>query len=118
MLTELHKDMLDEIERLKAAQPAVQDLPFGVGGGLAAIKTLLSRDPCVHANTAIEMIDVILKGHPAAQPAVPLTPAWIKALAKEVSETPETDFEMIELVVRKVEAEHGITVAPEKGGVK
>jgi hypothetical protein len=55
-----------------AAQPApVQDLPFGVGGGLVAIKTLLSRDPCVHANTAIEMIDAILKEHPAAQPAVP-----------------------------------------------
>jgi hypothetical protein len=47
----------------------VQDLPFGVGGGLVAIKTLLSRDPCVHANTAIEMIDAILKKHPAAQPA-------------------------------------------------
>jgi hypothetical protein len=52
-------------------EPApVQDLPFGVGGGLVAIKTLLGRDPCVHANTAIEMIDVILKEHPAAQPAV------------------------------------------------
>jgi hypothetical protein len=35
---------------------------------LVAIKTLLSRDPCVHANTAIEMVDAILKGHPAAQP--------------------------------------------------
>jgi hypothetical protein len=41
-------------------------LPLGVGGGLVAIKTLLSRDPCVHANTAIEMIDAILKEHPAA----------------------------------------------------
>jgi hypothetical protein len=52
-------------------EPApVQDLPFGVGGGLVAIKTLLGRDPCVHANTAIEMIDAILKEHPAAQPAV------------------------------------------------
>jgi len=46
---------------------AVQSLPFGVGGGLVAIKTLLSRDPCVHANIAIEMIDAILKEHPAAQ---------------------------------------------------
>jgi hypothetical protein len=52
-------------------EPApVRDLPFGVGGGLVAIKTLLGRDPCVHANTAIEMIDAILKKHPAAQPAV------------------------------------------------
>jgi hypothetical protein len=45
-------------------------LPFGVGGGLVAVKTLLSRDPCVHANTAIEMIDAILKEHPVARPAV------------------------------------------------
>jgi hypothetical protein len=60
-----------EIKRLKAAQPApVQDLPFGVGGGLVAIKTLLGRDPCVHANMAIEMIDAILKEHPAAHPGV------------------------------------------------
>jgi NAD-dependent dihydropyrimidine dehydrogenase PreA subunit len=51
-------------------QEPVQDLPFGVGGGLVAIKTLLGRDPCVHANTAIEMIDAILKEHPAAQPDV------------------------------------------------
>jgi hypothetical protein len=48
---------------------AVQSLPSGVSGGLVAIKTLLSRDPCVHANIAIEMIDAILKEHPAAQPA-------------------------------------------------
>jgi hypothetical protein len=46
----------------------LQDLPFGIGGGLVAIKTLLGRDPCVHANVAIEMIDAILKEHPAAQP--------------------------------------------------
>jgi hypothetical protein len=64
----------DVVTRLKdyATPPAapVQDLPFGVGGGLVAIKTLLGRDPCVHANTAIEMIDAILKEHSAAQPAV------------------------------------------------
>ena len=61
------------------AQPApVHDLPFGVGGGLVAIKTLLSRDPCVHANTAIEMIDAILKEHPAVQPAPVREPvAWM-----------------------------------------
>jgi hypothetical protein len=58
----------------QALAAPVQDLPFGVGGGLVAIKTLLSRDPCIHANTAIEMIDAILKEHSAAQPApVPLT---------------------------------------------
>jgi hypothetical protein len=52
-------------------EPApVQGLPFGVGGGLVAIRTLLSRELCIHANTAIGMIDAILKEHPAAQPAV------------------------------------------------
>ncbi len=55
----------DAIKQALAAP--VQNLPFGVSGGLVAIKTLLSRDPCVHANTAIEMIDAILKEHPAAK---------------------------------------------------
>jgi hypothetical protein len=59
-------------------------LPFGVGGGLVAIKTLLSRDPCVHANTAIEMIDAILKEHPAAQRQfVGLTDEEVYPLANE-----------------------------------
>jgi hypothetical protein len=75
-----HADMKAKWDKTTppAAQPApVQDLPFGVGGGLVAIKTLLSRDPCVHANTAIEMIDAILKEHPAAQPAPVQEPvAW------------------------------------------
>ena len=68
------------ITAIKQARSApVQSLPFGVGGGLVAIKTLLSRDPCVHANTAIEMIDAILKEHPAAQPAPVQEPvAWRK----------------------------------------
>ncbi len=48
----------------------VQGLPFGVGGGLVAIKTLLSRDPCAHATVAIQMIDAILKEHPAKEPTV------------------------------------------------
>jgi hypothetical protein len=48
-----------------ATPPAapVQPLPFGVGGGLVAIKTLLSRDPCAHATVAIQMIDAILAEH-------------------------------------------------------
>lgn len=41
----------------------VQSLPFGVGGGLVAIKALLSRDPCAHATVAIQMIDAILAEH-------------------------------------------------------
>jgi hypothetical protein len=62
------KNRDSELNAIKQARSApVQSLPFGVGGGLVAIKTLLSRDPCVHANTAIEMIDAILKEHPAAQ---------------------------------------------------
>jgi hypothetical protein len=63
----------------------VQDLPFGVGGGLVAIKTLLSRDPCVHANTAIEMIDAILKEHPAAQRQ------WVGLTDEERLEAAEID---------------------------
>lgn len=52
-----------------ASQPTpMQHLPFSVGGGLVAVKMLLSRDPCIHANTAIEMIDAILKQQPV-QPA-------------------------------------------------
>lgn len=35
--------------------------------GLAAIKSLLSRDPCIHANTAIQMIDAMLAEQPAQQ---------------------------------------------------
>jgi hypothetical protein len=63
------REHMAEIKRLKAAQPApVQDLPFGVGGGLVAIKTLLGRDPCVHANTAIEMIDAMLAAEPQPVP--------------------------------------------------
>lgn len=49
----------------KAEQTA---LPFGIGGGLVAIKTLLSRDPCAHAKTAIEMIDAMLAEQPAPVP--------------------------------------------------
>jgi hypothetical protein len=50
----------------------------------------------------------------AAQPAVPLTPEWIGAFVEELRDTPVpgTDFGLVELVVRKVEAAHGIT----KGG--
>jgi hypothetical protein len=58
----------EALDKAKQARSApVQNLPFGVGGGLVAIKTLLSRDPCAHANTAIEMIDAILATPPAAQ---------------------------------------------------
>lgn len=64
MLTQLHAEMLAALSE----QPA--QLPFGVGGGLVAIKMLLSRDPCVHANTAIQMIDAILAEQPAQQEPV------------------------------------------------
>ena len=56
-------EAIDAIKQALAAP--VQSLPFGVSGGLVAIKTLLSRDPCVHANTAIEMINAILAEQPA-----------------------------------------------------
>lgn len=67
-LLTMYASAKEEIERLQSALE-VQPLPFGVGGGLVAIKTLLSRDPCAHANTAIQMIDAILAGTaPLAQP--------------------------------------------------
>ena len=78
----------------------VQDLPFGVGGGLVAIKTLLSRDPCVHANTAIEMIEAILKEHTAAQPAVPdaMTSADIQEHIEYVAGWNECRQAMLEMM--------------------
>ena len=92
------------ITAIKQALAApVQDLPFGVGGGLVAIKTLLSRDPCVHANTAIEMIDAILKEHPAAQPAVPLTEPQRKAIYDAVQ-----GLDVMKAILM-TEAAHGIT---------
>ena len=58
-------------------------LPFGVGGGLVAIKTLLSRDPCAHANTAIQMIDAILAEQPASYKIRMDLPASISSEAIE-----------------------------------
>ena len=59
--------------KLYTTPPAapVQSLPFGVGGGLVAIKTLLSRDPCAHATVAIQMIDAILAEHPPQKANTP-----------------------------------------------
>jgi hypothetical protein len=80
-------------------------LPFGVGGGLVAIKTLLSRDPCVHANTAIGMIDAILKEHPAAPPAAQRQ--WVGLTDEELKDIElgchKTLFGKIE-AMQKVEA--------------
>ena len=89
------------------AQPApVQDLPFGVGAGLVAIKTLLSRDPCAHANTAIEMIDAILNSHPAAQPALkPLTDEYLETMAEQY--VTNCYFDTLKFA-RAIEAAHGI----------
>jgi hypothetical protein len=66
----------------QALAAPVQPLPFGIGGGLIAIKTLLSRDPCVHANTAIEMLDAILAAPPAAQRQ------WAGLTDEEIDKTP------------------------------
>jgi len=63
------------VQRMQATQPAAQpaapEAPQGIGGALVAIKTLLSRDPCAHANTAIAMVDEALKlaGKTPAQPS-------------------------------------------------
>lgn len=63
-------------------------LPFGVGGGLVAIKTLLSRDPCAHANLAIEMIDAILAEHPTQ---VDIRNATLEEIATKIGKMPFGD---------------------------
>ena len=80
-----------------------QPLPFGVGGGLVAIKTLLSRDPCGHASTAIQMIDAILAEHPAQRK--PLTGAQIAAIDDEIMKSPRGYCIKF---ARAIEAAHGI----------
>jgi hypothetical protein len=119
---EFHDRKNKAISAIKQALAApVQDLPFGLGGGLVAIKTLLGRDPCVHANTAIGMIDAILKEHPSAQPAVPLTDEQAKKLLKDSDllemfenigwySAPLKGFNKNGLaLIRTIEAAHGIT---------
>jgi hypothetical protein len=107
------REHMAEIKRLKAAQPApVQDLPFGVGGGLVAIKTLLSRDPCVHANTAIEMIDAILKEHPVApKPWVGLSEEEVEAYDDwadfQVGCGRQTLFDMVRDIEAKLREKNG-----------
>jgi hypothetical protein len=74
-MPEIHRlvELVRADEKARMAEQPAQTLPFGVGGGLVAIKTLLSRDPCVHANTAIQMIDAILAEQPAQRTWVGLT---------------------------------------------
>jgi hypothetical protein len=59
-ISKYEKD-IGPIEKAGPVAHPSKALPFGVGGGLQAIKTLLGRDPCAHANTAIAMIDEIIK---------------------------------------------------------
>lgn len=54
------------VERLEALAEQPAD-PFGIGGGLVAIKNLLSRDPCAHAKVATAMINAMLTEQPAQQ---------------------------------------------------
>jgi hypothetical protein len=60
------------------------------------------------------MIDTILKEHPAAQPAVPLTDEQIRWHWSN-AHNDTTDRMAFEVFARAIEAAHGITVAPEKG---
>lgn len=72
-------------------QPA---LPFGIGDGLVAVKTLLSRDPCAHAKTAIEMIDAMLTEQPA--------PKWMGArFDSALHEQPAQQQEIDELTAQR-----------------
>ena len=58
-------------------EASAKGLPFPVGGALTSIKTLLERDPCSHAKTAIAMIDAILLHGCAAQPVTVQEPEAI-----------------------------------------
>jgi hypothetical protein len=88
-----------EAEQALTAQlneAAAKGLPFPVGGALTSIKTLLERDPCSHAKTAIAMIDAILLHGCAAQPVTvqnlsrlePFVHGLGKAILRELMGTP------------------------------
>ena len=91
-------DLQAEVERLKAAQPA---LPPMYASGLVAIKTLLNRDPCAHAKLAIEMIDAMLAADPQPVPVKtyhagkpwPVAPKPWVGLSEEEIDTEATEHE-------------------------
>jgi hypothetical protein len=86
-MPEIHRlvELVRADERARMAEQPAPPLPFGVGGGLVTIKTLLSRDPCVHANTAIQMIDAILAKQPAQR-------TWVGLTRKEVHDLYDSDY--------------------------
>jgi hypothetical protein len=69
-------DHTSHVQRMGAADDLDEALadqqPQQHRGGLIAIKSLLSRDPCIHANVAIEMIDAMLAQQHAAEPVTAL----------------------------------------------
>jgi len=77
--------------------------------GLTAIKSLLSRDPCIHANTAIQMIDAMLAEQPAREPLTDeqrretINRAWNDYLRGEC------DDSFGWYLSHAIEAAHGIT---------
>jgi hypothetical protein len=86
-------------------------LPFGVGGGLVAIKTLLGRDPCVHANTAIEMIDAILSAHAQPAPVQPVAGLYAVLFANNWDGEGDQEYVFAEL------SEDGVWTRYENGSL-
>ena len=88
-------------------------MPFGIGGGLVAIKTLLSRDPCAHAKVAIEMIDAMLAEQPAQRKPLTDEEIWDEVKAADLDW--QTGWSLDEdasnryiTFARAIEAAHGI----------
>ena len=104
------KAQMVEVMSKLAEQPA---LPFGIGGGLVAIKTLLSRDPCAHAKVAIEMIDAMLAEQPAQRKPLTDEEIWDEVKAADLDW--QTGWSLDEdaanryiTFARAIEAAHGI----------
>lgn len=62
--TQHHQSHIEELEQearlMRARNERLEAELSATHSGMAAIKTLLSRDPCAHANVAIQMIDAAI----------------------------------------------------------
>jgi len=102
------REAITAIEQALAAQPApVQEPDYWLGYGLQA-----------HTEKPFEDATPVWTSPPAAQPAVPLTDdeIWKNDDIMAANSGYGADFETLRKVIRAIEAAHGITASPEKGG--
>ena len=111
-MTSQERNVLEQKLADQPAQP--QALPFGVGGGLVAIRTLLSRDPCAHASIAIEMIDAILADQPAQPQQDAECPYCCQSCGAEIGIYPKDEdiTEHFDLQCHSCGSKHGNTGCP------